>query len=72
MRMNRFYRYLAIAFFVLAPPWGCYIVFRDFSHPETWDRWQKNPNVYLPMWGVVALCGVALAIFIYLSERRPR
>lgn len=70
--MNRFFWWFAIGFFCVVPFRGAYILWRDLNHPETWDRWETNPCVYGPMWGIVLFAGVALAVQIYLAERKRR
>lgn len=62
--MNRFFYWLAITFFFVAPVRMAYLT----NHPG--DSWQENPNVFLPIWGVVIFAGGILAVHMYLVERR--
>ena len=70
--MQRIWYWLGITFFVVAPPWFCYVLYRDVTHPETWGDWQKNPYVYLPMLAVVVIVAALLGGHILLTEVRER
>lgn len=65
--MNRFFWWFAVGFFCVVPFRAAYILWRDLNQPG--DSWQTNPYVYLPMWGVVVVAGVVLAVHVYLTER---
>jgi TRAP-type C4-dicarboxylate transport system permease small subunit len=64
--MKGSFAWVAVAFFIIAPLWYGYVVYRDLTHPETWDAdWTRDPRGYL-------LCAVPVGAFMLFAWRYIR
>lgn len=68
-----FWRLLTMLFVLSIPLWFGPVILADLAHPERWDSdWMHDARMYLPMIALVVIAGLAMAIHVYLTERRKR
>ncbi len=69
--MKTFFTIIAIVFVFASPFWYVYVIYRDLTHPNIWDKdWKHDPVIYLPLMVVVFPLGGLWWRWEYRKARR--
>jgi hypothetical protein len=50
-------------------PLGIYIMYQDFTHPERWGTWYRNPYYAIPYWILMESIILGILICSWQQER---
>lgn len=62
--MNRIYTFLALAFFIVAPPRIAWRLWDDWHHRERWTDPLHNPYVSFTLLGVFVALAAGLGVYV--------